>query len=438
MHREELIMVCYSDIAGQVRGKGFPARDLAARLESGIGWTPTNIMITAFGPIADSPWGPFGDLILLPDPATEVNVDFGDGTPAEHFFLADVLNTDRTPWSCCPRGFLERALDDLEREAGLRLFAAFEHEFYYEGASERIGSAYSLDAIRRQGAFAEALLHALSAAGLDPDSFLPEYGPRQYEVTVRPTLGVGAADRAVVLRELARATALRMGHKLSFAPMVRLDGGVGNGVHIHISLLDRDDRPVTYDRDGPGGLSVPAGRFIAGLLRHMPALCAIAAPSVISYLRLVPHKWSSAYNNLGYRDREAGVRICPVFETPGADPAAQFNFEVRTGDAAASPYLQLGAIVRAGLEGLRAELPPPEITERDPGEIDAAERQRLGIVRLPQSLAEALDALEADAAARTWFPDDLLDAYLRHKRAEIELMKALTPEDQCARYAEVY
>ena len=149
MNRDDLIMVCYSDIAGQVRGKGFPARDLEARLKGGIGWTPTNIMITAFGPIADSPWGALDDLIMMPDPAAKAMVEFGDGSPPEHFYLGDVLHLDGTPWDCCPRGLLKRAVAELEAE-GLRLNVAFEHELYYEGALERIGAGYSLDSVRRQ------------------------------------------------------------------------------------------------------------------------------------------------------------------------------------------------------------------------------------------------------------------------------------------------
>ncbi|MCH9000925.1 MAG: glutamine synthetase, partial [Proteobacteria bacterium] len=107
-------------------------------------------------------------------------------------------------------------------------------------------------------------------------------------------------------------------------------------------------------------------------------------------------------------------------------------------DAAANPDLALGAIVRAGLEGLRAELPTPEITRADPGTLSEAERARHGVARLPQSLEQALDALESDGAACGWFPAPLLDAYLRHKRAEIEIMAGLDRDQRCARYAEAY
>jgi glutamine synthetase len=430
-------MFCYCDIAGQVRGKGFPARDLKARLASGVGWTPTNIMITAFGPIADTPWGPRGDLILLPDPNAEARVEFGDGLPGEHFFLGDVLETDGRPWDCCPRSFLKRALLDLEREFGLRLIASFEHEFCYSGVEERPNSSYALDSVRRLGAFPELFLYALDAAGLAPDSFLPEYAPRQYEVTCRAAEGVRAADRAAILRELARATAFRLGHRATFAPMMT-PGGVGNGVHIHFSLRDLEDRPVSHDPEALHGLGERIGRFAAGVLRHMPALCALTAPAVVSYMRLVPNRWSAVYNNLGVRDREAGVRICPVSDIGGTPVAAQYNLEYRAADAAANPYLALGAIVRAGLQGLRDELPAPQPTEADPGSFADDDRRRRGIVRLPQSLDEALDALQADAVARDFFPPALLDAYLRHKRHEIAQMRDLSPEEQCALYAQAY
>lgn len=437
MNRDELIFAGYCDIAGLVRGKAFPARDLESRLARGVSWTPTNIMITAFRHIADTPFGAFGDLALMPDSEAAVKVDFGDGAPGEHFYLSDVVNTDGTPWDCCPRTFLRRALEDLENEAGLRLLSAFEHEFYYTGADAGEGSSYSLDAMRRQSPFGETLVYALHAAGVDPACFHAEYGPRQLELTNGPAIGVASADRAVILRELTRATAYRLGHRASFAPMITPDG-LGNGVHIHASLCDPGGKPATYDPASPHGLSRDAGRFIAGILRHMPAICAVTAPSVISYLRLTPNRWSASYNNLGYRDREAGVRICPVFELPGADIAAQFNFEFRAGDAVANPYLALGVLVRAGLEGLRQELPMPEPTDCDVDRLGDDEYKRRGIVRLPQSLGEALDALEADPVARTWFPARLHDAYLRHKRAEIALMEELTPAEQCERYSAVY
>ncbi|MCB9947999.1 MAG: glutamine synthetase [Rhodospirillaceae bacterium] len=438
MNRLPLTMVCTCDLAGQVRGKGFPAQVLEAHRSKGVGWTPTNSMITCFGQIVSTPFGPRNDLMLVPDPATETHVDFGDHGPAEHFFLGDIVHTDgKTPWDLCPRGFLKAALADLEAKAGLRLVAAFEHEFVYSGQPPRLGDSYGLDGVRLAGAFPEVFLYALEMGGVRPETFLPEYGAGQFEVTVEPCGGLEAADRAVRLRELARATAYRLGHRVTFAPIVDRRA-VGNGVHIHYSLTDLQGRPASYDPARPFGMSAAIGSFTAGILAHMPALCAVTAPSVMSYERLVPNRWSAAYTNLGYRDREAGVRICPLWEVEGADPARQFNLEYRAADAAACPHLALGMLVRAGLQGLVDALPAPEPTRSDPGTLSPEEAARLGIVRLPQSLDEALQALEADSAASGWMPDDLRTAYLMHKRGEILLLKDFSPDEIVDRYRQAY
>ena len=204
-------MACYSDFAGQVRGKGFPARELEERWEKGVGWTPTNIMINCFGVIPATPWGASGDLLLRPDPAGDATLDFGDGTVAERFILGYVDELDGAPWACCPRHYLAEALADLEREFGLRLRVAFEHEFTCLGFAPRLGAAYGLESIRQIGDLPEVILAALDRAGLEPDTFLPEYAPGQYEVTVRPALGLEAADRAVKLRQIVRAATARKG-----------------------------------------------------------------------------------------------------------------------------------------------------------------------------------------------------------------------------------
>src|SRR6266446_1650335 len=123
---EELIFVATCDIAGLARGKGFPTRELPLRLVKGVGWTGSNLMMSPFGPIWDTPFGTAGDFMIVPDPAAEVRVDFADGSAIEHFFLGDICNTDGSAWECCPRDFLRRAVRELDEAAGLRLNAAFE------------------------------------------------------------------------------------------------------------------------------------------------------------------------------------------------------------------------------------------------------------------------------------------------------------------------
>jgi glutamine synthetase len=424
MIREELVFVATCDISGHVRGKGFPARELPGRLKKGIGWTGSNLMMSPAGPIWDTPFGTAGDLMIVPDPAAEVRVDFADGSAVEHFFLGDICTTDGKPWECCPRDFLRRAESELEEAAGLHLVAAFEQEFLYTGMEGRPGDAYALAAFRRQGSFGEAFIAALRAAGPVPDSFLAEYGPRQFEVTVMPQPALTAADHAVITREMARAAAYRLGHRAVFSPKPA-PNNVGSGVHIHMSLWDGGGRPMTYAPGEMMDLGKSAQHFAAGILHHLPAICAVTAPSPASYLRLVPNAWAPTMIDLVRQDRGACLRICPVFaaERPH-DIARQFNLEFRACDASASPYLALGAIIFAGADGIRRSLPlsPAGATPAS----------------LPQTLDKALDYLSESETVGKWFGPLHRDAYLRFKRVEAEKVAGLSPSELCAHYAEIY
>jgi glutamine synthetase len=391
MQREQIVFVGTSDLSGHFRGKSFPALDLPARLHRGVGMALTNIFISAFGPIQATPFGTRGEVFLVPDPTTRVFVPF-ENSAAEFFFIGDIRTGDGAPWDFCPRHVLRRALDRLESETGLKLFATFEQEFLYTGVAAHPPQPYELDAYRRQGYFGEALLAAMRQAGVIPDSFLSEFGPQQYEVTSAPCVGLRAADEAVITREIAQAVAFRLGHRVSFTPLPT-PNGVSSGTHIHWSFLDRDDRPVLYDEQRPWQLSEVGYHFVAGILHHLPALCAVTAPSVPSYYRLRPNGWAPVRADMGALDR-----------------------------GAASPYLALAMLVQAGLDGIR---------ERR--EIDA-DHPKL----LPGSLTTALTLLEDTAPAAEWFGADLLSAYLLFKRAENTALQDLEESEICRRYAEVY
>ncbi|MET0596290.1 MAG: glutamine synthetase family protein [Mesorhizobium sp.] len=431
-----MIVACCTDLAGKVRGKAFPASQIDKRLRRGVGWTPTNVQITCFDLIAESPFGSLGDLVLLPDEAARVRVDFGDGSPPEHLALGDIVHTDGRPWELCTRSILKAALDRLKDVSGLTLVGAFEHEFQLRDRPPRLGDAYTVAGFRAERRLAETVVAAARAAGLEPDTFMKEFGPDQYEVTIAPASGVAIADQATILRELVRTAASRLDREVTFTP-IRDPASVGNGVHIHLSFLE-GDRPATYDPRGRNDLSEPAGRFIAGILKYLDAILAITAPSTVSYLRLTPHRWSAAFNNLGFRDREASVRICPISEVSDVDRERQFNFEFRAADAAASPHLQLAAIVHAGVQGIEEALPAPEATAEDLSLLWPDALKARGYVRLPQSLADALERFAANATVTGWFPAGFADVYAKHKRAEMAFLEGKSAEEACRLYEQVY
>lgn len=431
-----LVFAATSDLAGKVRGKAFPADQITKRLQRGLGWTPTNVQITCFDRIADTPFGALGDLLLIPDAGTEVNVAMPDNT-TERLMLGDITTLEGTPWELCTRSILKSALTRLHGVTGANLLCAFEHEFQLKTDPPLINEAYTREGFERQRVLCETLMAVLKEAGLAPDSIMKEYGPSQYEVVVAPAQGVTAADQAVILRELTRSTARRLGEAATFTP-IRDVASVGNGVHIHMSFVDDDGTPLSYDADGPCGMSALTDAFAAGILKYLPSLVALTAPSFISYLRLTPHRWSAAYNNLGFRDREASLRVCPVTAKDPASIARQFNIEFRAADAAASPHLALAALVHAGTQGIEEGLNASTPTEEDLSLLSSDALAARGLVRLPETLKAALDAFSADPIVTGWFPEPFAAVYKAHKEGEMAHLAEMDVAACCAAYEDTY
>ena len=435
---EDWTMLCICDYAGQVRGKAVPLYESEKRYQHGMGIAPTSLMITAFGAISNSPWGARGEVLMIPDSSTEVYLPaFQSGEFDEKFVLCDLVELNGEPWPCCPRLWLTHGLQQLKDEFGFELRSAFEQEFYYSGAEGRLGDSYLLDAMRLQGSFASTLMGQMRANGIEPEAFMPEYGAAQFEITVKPTIGTCTADTAVATREIARSVARKLGHRVSFSPVME-PNVVGNGTHIHFSLEEKNGNPISYDPDQPNNISTPAGSFVAGILAHMREILALTAPSKVSYERLQPNRWSSTWNNLGILDREAGVRLCPISSRSGSDPSSSMNFEYRASDGAASPYMVLGALVYAGLDGLRKQMKLPEPTTVDPTEISEEDQKRHQLERLPQSLEEALDIMEKSQFIQDAMGTEFQDAYLIHKRSELSQLAELSEDEVFEKYANAY
>jgi glutamine synthetase len=466
----ELVALVCCDLGGIVRGRSLLTAELGETLRTGVGWVPANHSLTPHGPLAArTPFDSTGDLRLLPDPGTHVRVEaestgsgragepagepLNTGANALELVLCDIVETDGTPWECCPRRFLRDALAELERELGARAIASFEHEFQLLGGERGAGAVsgepagafspappaapFSLEAQRRAEPFAAEAIGALVEAGAQPERIFAEFAPHQFEIPVEATHGMGAADRSVVLKEVVREVARQRGMRATFTPLLHPDEP-GNGVHVHLNLLDADGAPLLYDATRPGCLSELGGQFAAGILRHAGALTALCAPSPVSAARLTPHRWSAGAVCVGERNRETLLRIPPLVALGAADLAPQLRLEYRGADGAANPHLALGAIVRAGLDGVRAGLAPPPILDRDPAHLDATEAERFGVGALPASLDDALLALAEDDVVRGWLGATLYEAYVGIKQSELDAVAELDLGEVCKRYAAIY
>ena len=157
--------------------------------------------------------------------------------------------------------------------------------------------------------------------------------------------------------------------------------------------------------------------FIAGMLDHLPGLLALTCACYNSYHRLQPHFWSSAYTAWGPDNREGAVRVASRYKS---DEEGTANAELKAADLSANPYLAFGALIAAGLDGVRRKLDPGEPTLIDPGNYTDAERKQRGIKRFPTSLNEALDALEKDTVLTAALGSLLATSYIAVKRLEYQ------------------
>jgi len=407
----------YCDHANVVRGKAAHTAALADFLESGIGLT---VAMQAFSLTehlaAGTHLGPVGEIRLVPDPRTFAVLPYA---PREARLLCDMYTLDGQRWDLCPRSFLRQMITRAGQH-GLRVEAAFEYEFYlarqiddgrYVPADDSL--CFSSDGMDRQGTVIGAIIDALDQQGLQPRQYYPELGPAQQELSIQHAPVLEAADRQVAVRETVRGVSLQHGLVASFAPKPFADQA-GSGCHVHLSLWNGDQN-MLYDSNAEFGLSTLGRQFTAGVLQHLPGLLALTCPSVNSYMRLAPNMWSSAYTCWGPDNREAAVRVASPFK---GRVEASTNLEIKAVDGSANPYLALGAIVAAGLDGIERRLDPGEPLLGNPHDLDDAEREARGIRRYPTSLADSVAELEQDQVLLDALGEARAHEFIGVRRAE--------------------
>jgi glutamine synthetase len=409
---------------GTVRAKASTRHGLEGRLRAGIGVTVAMQAMNALDQLQPvEGMGPVGEIRLVPDPDTFRVLPYA---PASGAVLVDQLGLDGEPAPVCQRAFLRRQAARLA-ERGAVLQAAFENEFTLalpmDGSYRPVDESLCFSTIGMTASqdFVEALADSLERQDISLQQYYAELGHGQQEISTGHTPAVQAADEQLLVRETIRGVAAQLGYVASLAPKPWPEAA-GNGGHIHFSLWSEDgSRNLFHDGSRADRLSDDARRFIAGVLAHLPGLCGLTAPSFNSYHRLVPQYWAGAFTCWGHDNREAPVRVPSVFA--GMEEAST-NVELKAADASCNPYLALGGLLAAGLDGLERGLEPPEPVEVDPATLSEEERERRGIRRLPATQAAALDALENDAVLMDALGPALARSYLAVRRSEWDAYSA--------------
>lgn len=415
----------YCDTSGVIRGKSVHIDKLAERVRGGIGLTvamPAMNMLDQLQAVEGL--GPVGEVRLVPDVDSYAPLPFAPNSAA---MMANMVTLERDPWGACPRGFLERMIERAHK-AGVAIEAAFEPEWTLALRQED-GSCVPADqSLCFSSVGWETSVHviddivaALEEQGMPVEQFYPELGHGQQELTIRHASALRAADNHIRYRDTVRAVARQHGFVASLAPKPFADQA-GNGCHIHLSAWDQTGARNLMAVDGqPNVLSEFGRSWVAGVLHHLPGLVAITAASYNSYRRLKPHTWSSAFVCWGPDNREAAVRVASVLWD---EIRPSLNMELKPSDNSNNPYLALGALIAAGLDGVDKGMTLGEATMVDPGSLSEGERDQLGLRRLPESLFEALNELESDDVLTDALGDLLSKTYLTVKRSEVAAFDA--------------
>ena len=421
----ELVDIVFPDLLGLLHGKTVPA----PRLDH-----PTHYAVTCMVQGLDlefletegySTSAGFPDMEARVDPAT--TRPWIDGRQTA---MAYLYRTDGLPLPFDSRRQLT-ALCDRWEQLGYTPVAGYEMEFFLlEQLSPMTRLAVPDHRVYGVGAGAdpsgtlEEIGRVAELAQLQVEGMNSEFTPGQVEAALHYQPALAAADGVVLFRELTRAVARARGIDATFMPRP-FDDTVGSGMHVNLSMSTDTGDNAFDDPADPDGLSELARYFIAGLLHHHCALAAIAAPTVNSYKRLSPGLLSGYWANWGHDNRITSVRV------PGQRGAAT-RVEHRVADGTASPHVLTAALLAAGLHGVEEKLPLPA---PQTGDADAAPNTDQ---HTPHSLAESLDALEADDVLFELMDRELLEAFIGLKRAENKRwLRAVTDWEQ-REYGRVY
>src|SRR3984893_6388570 len=427
------VLAQFVDIHGSAKAKAVPVEHLEMVLNDGAGFA--GFALWGFGM---GPEGP--DYMAVGDLSTLQDIPWMPG------YARIVCNgTVRgKPYPYCSRVALQAQIARLT-ERGLTMYAGIEPEFMLlaRRADGSLGPAdptddldkpcYASKGLYRTPATLEANVSGLVAGGIDVYQIDHEDGNGQFEINFTYADALKSADNFTFVKMAASEIAHKHGMIATFMPKP-FPNRAGSGAHFHVSLGSATQKNAFYDKNDKSGmgLSMMEYQFLAGVLHHAPGLCAVAAPTVNSYKRLVVGRalsgatWAPAYITYGDNNRTACVRV------------PHGRLEIRLPDSGCNPYLASAALIAAGLDGADRKLHPDPAQNINLYQLSPEELADKGIKLLPQSLHEAIDALEQDAVICNGLGADLAREFIRLKRMEWTEYSRHVSDWESRRYLEFF
>ncbi|HXE94472.1 MAG TPA: glutamine synthetase family protein, partial [Gaiellaceae bacterium] len=405
----EFVLLWFTDIEGHLKSFAVTPSEIGEALDDGMGFDGSSI--TGFNAIEES------DMVAIPDPETFQLMPWKEGETKVARMICDIVTPDGKPYEGDPRYVLRRALDRMASLGFDTFNVGPELEYFLfrdDKGTETLdeGGYFAMTTLDAASELRQETVRALEGMGIPIEYVHHEVGPSQHEIDMRFSEALSMADHTVTYRLIVKEIAKKAGYHATFMPKP-IFGENGSGMHTHQSLF-KDGRNAFFNGEDEWNLSDAGKAFIAGQLRHAREISAVFAQWVNSYKRLVPGYEAPVYVAWSRRNRSALIRI-PLYK-PGAEQATRA--EIRCPDPACNPYLTFATLLHAGLEGIEQGYELPDPMETNLYHLTPEQRKERGIVSLPETLGEAIDALAESDLARKALGPHIFDRYVELKRGE--------------------
>ncbi|HVN13308.1 MAG TPA: glutamine synthetase family protein [Kineosporiaceae bacterium] len=426
----DVVRVSYCDLIGVDRGRDVLIDELQTAMGHGIAFCRAVYHTTPVGDVVPVQGGldsGLPDIKAVPDLGTLTPLPW---EPGAAWCLADTHVLGGAPAPEAPREVARQVADRL-LTLGLQAVIGPELEFYLLEEDEKASHGWhryadapgNVYVVGRKGdprGTLLTMLRHLRDAQLRVTAANHEFSPGQFEINLNHSELLDAADRAFRMKSAVQEIARHEGMLATFMAKPFNDEG-GSGFHLHVSLVDESGTNVFGDPDGPDGLSAIGRHAVAGVLAHAPAMAAILNPTINSYKRFGPDTLAPWLIDWGMDNRSAMVRIPP-------ERGSSSRMEVRLGDATANPYLAMAAVGAAVYLGVRDKLEPAAPLEGYGYDPTCAPM-------LPQTLPQALDALDADKEFSAALGGFFVESFLTYKRNEVERFSRYVTDWEFREYA---
>lgn len=425
----EFIRLQFTDIFGSLKNVAVTAGQLEKALDNECTFDASSI--EGFASVEES------DMYLYPDYGTLEIFPWRPQQGKVARLICDVYRPDGRPYSGDPRYVLKRALTEAQ-EMGLTFRVGAECEFFLFHLDENgmpttlshenagyfdVGPVDFGENARRD------MVLTLEDMGFVVEASHHDVAPAQHEISFQYDDALATADNIMTFKLAIKSIARRHGLHATFMPKPR-SGVNGSGMHINMSLF-REGRNLFAAKDGGQELDREARWFLGGILRHMRGMTAITNPIVNSYKRLVPGYEAPVYLSWSANNRSTLIRI-PASGGNGA------RMELRSPDPSANPYLVLAAVLRAGLDGIKNQIEPPESVTGNLFCMSEKERQERGLEALPGTLIEAVSCMEQDAFIKETLGEHVFERYIALKKEEWDRYRRQVTDWEINEYLNLY